>query len=51
MEANKTQWIIDRLHSEITFKVRHLMIAYVKGSFKKFDANIYTSDKNNALPI
>ncbi len=42
----KTKWTIDLSHSEIEFKVRHLMIASVKGSFKKFDASIYTSGKD-----
>jgi polyisoprenoid-binding protein YceI len=36
----ETKWSIDHDHSEIAFKVRHLMIAYVKGSFKTFDASI-----------
>lgn len=44
--ANQTKWSIDQAHSVITFKVRHLMIANVKGSFKIFDASIYTSDKD-----
>jgi polyisoprenoid-binding protein YceI len=33
-------------HSEIEFKVRHLMIARTKGSFKIFDASIYTAGKD-----
>ena len=44
--ATKTKWTIDPLHSEIGFKVRHLMIAHVKGSFKTFEANIYTIGKD-----
>ena len=44
--ANQTKWSIDKAHSDITFKVRHLMIAHVKGSFKIFDASIYTSGKD-----
>ena len=40
------KWAIDQTHSEITFKVKHLMIAHSKGTFKTFDANIYTADKN-----
>ena len=44
--ANETQWTIDQAHSEIGFKVRHLMIAHVKGAFKKFDASIYTTGKD-----
>ena len=43
---NRTKWSLDRAHSEIAFKVRHLMIAHVKGTFKTFDASIYTNDKN-----
>ena len=38
----KTKWALDQSHSEISFKVRHLMIAHVKGTFKTFDASIYT---------
>ena len=39
----KTKWIIDPIHSEIGFKVKHLMITNVKGFFKEFDASIYTT--------
>lgn len=46
METNhsetETKWTIDRSHSEISFKVRHLMIAHVRGIFRTFDASIYT---------
>ncbi len=42
----ETKWSIDQAHSEITFKVRHLMIAHVNGAFKTFDASIYTNEKN-----
>ena len=42
----ETRWSIDQSHSEITFKVRHLMISNVKGSFKIFDGSIYTTDKD-----
>ena len=40
------KWTLDQAHSEIEFKVRHLMISNVKGSFKVFDASIYTFDKD-----
>jgi polyisoprenoid-binding protein YceI len=43
---NKTKWVVDATHSEIGFKVRHLMIAHTKGFFKTFDANIYTTEKD-----
>jgi len=41
-----TKWSIDQAHSEIAFKIRHLMIAHVKGSVKTFGASIYTTDKD-----
>jgi polyisoprenoid-binding protein YceI len=47
-KTNETKWSIDRAHSEIEFKVKHLMIANVKGGFKTFDANIYTSGNDFA---
>ncbi len=31
---------LDAMHSEITFKVKHLMISTVTGSFTKFDATL-----------
>lgn len=41
--SNKTKWNIDPIHSEIGFKVRHLMITNVKGYFKEYEASIYTT--------
>src|SRR6476660_827456 len=40
MEATavKTKWSVDPAHSELTFKVKHLMISNVKGEFRKFEA-------------
>ena len=43
---NKIKWSIDQAHSEIAFKIKHLMIANVKGAFKTFDATIYTTAKD-----
>ena len=40
--ANPTKWVLDPAHSEILFKVRHMMIANVKGEFRKFNATILT---------
>jgi len=42
--ANQTTWAFDPAHSEITFKIKHLMITNVKGSFNKFDASLVSSD-------
>ena len=44
--ATQTKWSIVQSHCEIAFKVRHLMIAHVKGEFKVFDGNIYTTVKD-----
>lgn len=41
METTKTvKWILDPTHSEILFKVKHLMITNVKGEFRKFTGEI-----------
>lgn len=37
---NKTNWLIDPMHSEIMFKVKHMMITNVSGTFEMFQANI-----------
>lgn len=41
-----TTYKIDPAHSEIHFKVKHLMITNVTGSFSKFDATL-TADKED----
>jgi polyisoprenoid-binding protein YceI len=44
IKMKTTKWVIDPAHSEITFKVKHLMISNVKGEFKTFQANIDGED-------
>ena len=39
-----TKWTIDPAHSSIQFKVKHLMITTVTGSFQKFEAAIDAPD-------
>ena len=39
-EQTLTKWTIDPTHSEVQFKVKHLMITTVTGSFQKFGAEI-----------
>ena len=46
--ATKTTWNLDATHSEITFKVRHMMIASVTGKFEQFEASAETEDENLA---
>ena len=39
-----TKWNLDTTHSEITFKVRHMMISNVKGTFNTFTAEVEAED-------
>lgn len=42
----KTKWAIDTTHSEVQFKVKHLVIATVTGTFKKFEGSVESEDEN-----
>jgi polyisoprenoid-binding protein YceI len=39
---SKTIWKIDPVHSEVTFKVKHMMISTITGHFNEFDATLTT---------
>ncbi|MGZ5188634.1 MAG: YceI family protein [Kaistella sp.] len=41
-----TKWNLDPTHSEITFKVRHMMISNVKGEFRSFNVDLESDDDN-----
>ncbi|SFB91364.1 Polyisoprenoid-binding protein YceI [Algibacter lectus] len=43
-----TKWNIDTAHSEISFKVKHMMISTVTGHFEKFNALVETNNDNFA---
>ncbi len=45
-----TNWSIDPVHSEVQFKVKHLVISTVTGSFTKFSGHVTTEkdDFDNA---
>jgi polyisoprenoid-binding protein YceI len=47
------KWKVDPAHSEVQFKVKHLMITTVTGYFKKFDLEVETEseDFNTASKI
>jgi polyisoprenoid-binding protein YceI len=47
-ENKKAKWVLDPSHSEILFKVKHLMISNVKGEFRKFHAEIEGEDFKHA---
>ncbi|MBE7173958.1 MAG: polyisoprenoid-binding protein [Williamsia sp.] len=39
-------WIVDPFHSEVLFKIKHLMITTVTGSFSSFQAKVETEDED-----
>ena len=41
-----TLWKVDPAHSEVQFKVKHLMITTVTGYFRKFDLVVETEDED-----
>jgi polyisoprenoid-binding protein YceI len=41
-----TKWILDPSHSEVTFKVKHLMISNVSGEFTRFSADLETEGED-----
>ncbi len=43
---NTTNWTIDNSHSEVAFKIKHMMISTVTGYFDDFQANIETDGDN-----
>jgi polyisoprenoid-binding protein YceI len=43
METTKSKWVVDPMHSEFTFKVKHMMISTVSGLFGKFSATAETN--------
>jgi polyisoprenoid-binding protein YceI len=42
----KVKWTLDPTHSEIQFKIRHLMISNVTGQFTTFDVSAETEDED-----
>jgi polyisoprenoid-binding protein YceI len=42
----ETQWNIDNLHSSVGFKVRHMMISNVSGTFGNFSAEAITEGED-----
>ncbi|NOT76350.1 MAG: YceI family protein [Cyclobacteriaceae bacterium] len=44
--ATKTKWGIDPTHTEVQFKVKHLVISTVTGFFKKFSGSVETDSKD-----
>ena len=42
MSTQETKWAVDPTHSKIGFKVKHLMISNVLGSFREFEGEVST---------
>lgn len=42
----KSTWSVDHSHSEVGFKVKHLMITNVSGSIKSYDVHVETEGDN-----
>ncbi|QHS56947.1 YceI family protein [Mucilaginibacter sp. 14171R-50] len=41
-----TKWVLDPTHSEVQFKVKHLVISTVTGSFKTFEGSLETDNED-----
>ena len=41
-----TKWVLDPTHSELGFKIKHLMISNVSGSLKSFQAEVETQGED-----
>jgi polyisoprenoid-binding protein YceI len=45
-DVRTTKWTIDPLHSEVLFKIKHLVISTVTGSFTKFEGQVNTTGED-----
>ena len=43
----QVSWKVDKAHTEVQFKVKHLVIATVTGSFKKFSGSLEAESEND----
>ncbi|MEM1324212.1 MAG: YceI family protein [Bacteroidota bacterium] len=44
--AVQTAWAIDPTHSEIYFKVKHMMVSTVTGAFNEFDGSVQSDNED-----
>jgi polyisoprenoid-binding protein YceI len=47
--SKSVKWVLDPVHSELEFKVKHLMITNVKGTFTQYTAEIGGEDFESSL--
>jgi len=41
-----TKWVLDPMHSEVQFKIKHLVISTVSGFFKSFEGALETENED-----
>lgn len=41
--VQQQKWVVDLSHSELSFRVKHLMVSYVTGYFRKFHVEAHTA--------
>jgi polyisoprenoid-binding protein YceI len=44
-------WQLDLNHSEVQFRVRHLMVSWIRGSFEKFSGTVELDEENPANSV
>jgi polyisoprenoid-binding protein YceI len=44
--SNQGKWVLDPMHSEVQFKVKHLVISTVTGTFKVFGGGLTTDSED-----
>jgi polyisoprenoid-binding protein YceI len=42
--ATLTKWVLDPMHSEVQFKIKHLVISTVSGFFRSFEGQLETEN-------
>jgi polyisoprenoid-binding protein YceI len=45
--AAATKWVLDAMHSEVQFKIKHLVISTVTGSFNSFAGTMQSDSESN----
>lgn len=48
---SKTKWAIDNTHSEVQFKVKHLVISTVTGQFNSFEGTVEAGDNFDGAAV
>ncbi|MBJ94987.1 MAG: protein yceI precursor [Rickettsiales bacterium] len=43
-----SDWTIDRSHTSVQFKIRHMMVSWVRGNFDKVSGTVFLDHKNLA---